>query len=225
MTPADTVARTIWGEARSTGQTGMQAVANVIANRERNPRWWGQNWVDVCTARAQFSCWNLDDPNRPKLLSVTDQDPEFRIALDLAEQAIAETLPDLTSNADHYHALGVASPSWARDSVPVYRDAWQVFYRLELPPLLNAAKESAPPMTPAPINVNTTQGTAGLAVGAAGAAVVLFSGVLQHYGLVLSPDQTSALTALLTVIFHPLGVLFLGGDTPAPADPPKPPAL
>ena len=38
LTPLSVVARTIWGEARGDGVPGMHAVANVIANRVRNPR-------------------------------------------------------------------------------------------------------------------------------------------------------------------------------------------
>ena len=43
----DLLARTIWGEARGEGQTGMQAVANVIMNRVKKGGWWGATVQDV----------------------------------------------------------------------------------------------------------------------------------------------------------------------------------
>lgn len=45
----DVVARTIWGEARREGATGMQAVACVIANRVAAPGWWPSS---LCRGRA-----------------------------------------------------------------------------------------------------------------------------------------------------------------------------
>ena len=39
----DTLARTIWGEARGEGSAGMQAVANVVMNRAAIGGWWGNN--------------------------------------------------------------------------------------------------------------------------------------------------------------------------------------
>ena len=41
----DTLARTLWGEARGEGRAGMQAVANVIRNRAARPGWWGRSVV------------------------------------------------------------------------------------------------------------------------------------------------------------------------------------
>jgi hypothetical protein len=83
----DTFARTIWGEARGEGCLGMEAVAYVIRNRVRNPRWWGKDYSSVCLAHSQFSCWNQNDPNLPKLRSVTDTDLQFKVALDVAGDA------------------------------------------------------------------------------------------------------------------------------------------
>ena len=38
----DLLARTIWGEARGDGYTGMKAVANVIMNRVQKGSWYGK---------------------------------------------------------------------------------------------------------------------------------------------------------------------------------------
>lgn len=118
----DTLARTIWGEARGEGSAGMQAVAAVILNRvaiaqEKGGYWWGANVIAVCRKPWQFSCWNGNDPNRPKLLAVDARDLHFATALRIARRAIYSTLPDPTAGATHYHAAGI-TPSWARGSPP-----------------------------------------------------------------------------------------------------------
>lgn len=109
----DIVARTIWGEARGEGYTGMQAVANVIMNRVESPGWWGTDPVSVCMKPFQFSAWNSSDANSGKAARVTTADREFRIALDIAARAVAGTLPDITGGATHYHADYVY-PNWAQ---------------------------------------------------------------------------------------------------------------
>jgi spore germination cell wall hydrolase CwlJ-like protein len=132
--PVDIMARTIWAEARGEKISGMKAVANVIWNRASNPRWWSRpdnDVVSVCLARKQFSCWNKDDPNRPKLLAVTKRDAQFKQAWGIAKKAIAGKLPDQTCNSDHYHTDAV-NPRWARGREPVKIIGRHVFHRLEL---------------------------------------------------------------------------------------------
>lgn len=117
----DTLARTIWGEARGEGTAGMEAVACVVMNRYRRPGWWSRNpdhipddtIAAVCRDPYQFSCWNPTDPNRLKVLGVTEADPLFRQALAIARRAVAGQLPDRTGGATHYYARYIAAPSWA----------------------------------------------------------------------------------------------------------------
>src|SRR3546814_14859458 len=87
--PVDLLARTIWGEARGEPVRGMEAVAAVVMNRVARPGWWGRTVASVCTKAYQFACWNEDDPNRAKLLAVTDADPIFAIARRIARRAVA----------------------------------------------------------------------------------------------------------------------------------------
>jgi len=129
----DTVARNAWGEARGCGASGMQRVINVIVNRADNPRWWGTDLVSVCLAPEQFSCRDADDKNLPQLLAVTDTDPQFRIALALAAQAVNGTLKDLTNGADSYYAGNSLVPDWAKGKLTTMIDNCHRFYRLELP--------------------------------------------------------------------------------------------
>lgn len=113
----DTIARTIWAEARGEGFQGMQAVANVIWNRfvisQQTPgrMWWGETLEEICLAKNQFSAWRLDDPNRPLAMAVTDADPQFKMALLIALKCVGGVLADITRGATHYHAKSI-KPYW-----------------------------------------------------------------------------------------------------------------
>ena len=128
--PVQVVARTAWGEARGEGVRGMRAVMNVIANRAATPCWWGRDYLTVCLKAWQFSCWNENDPNRPKLLSVTGTDPQFRDALDLAAQLISRKLPDITQGSDHYFDTRTKTPAWADSNAYRCTIGHHAFYRL-----------------------------------------------------------------------------------------------
>lgn len=115
----DVVARTLWGEARSQGETGMQAVCNVIQNRARNPGWWGKDLRSVCLASEQFSCWNANDPQASRMRGPIN-DAAFALATTIAKKAVAETLVDLTRGADHYFAETIPTPAWAYGRSPTF---------------------------------------------------------------------------------------------------------
>ena len=138
MSDLDTLARTLWAEARGEGVAGMEAVAAVIINRvnadlgkDGKPDWWGEGVTAVCRRPWQFSCWNMDDPNRDKLVSVTSKDQWFAHAIEIARRAIAGGLPDPTGGADHYCTAAVAPhTSWAMGKTPTARIGRHLFYRL-----------------------------------------------------------------------------------------------
>jgi N-acetylmuramoyl-L-alanine amidase len=115
----DTMARTLWGEARGEVPAGQRGVANVILNRvaKDKPQRFGATVENVCRKPMQFSCWNQSDPNRAKLLAVTDANEQFRQCLELARTAVNGSLSDNTRGSDHYHTAGVA-PSWSKGHVP-----------------------------------------------------------------------------------------------------------
>ncbi len=130
----DTLARTIWGEARGEGSAGMQAVACVILNRlavaqEKGGFWWGNSIIQICQKPYQFSCWNRNDPNFKQLLNVGDDDPYFATALNIARRAIYADMEDITCGADHYHAVGIL-PYWAKKAAPVTVMGRHIFYCL-----------------------------------------------------------------------------------------------
>jgi len=112
----DILARTLWGEARNQGRTGMEAVASAVLNRvkvaqRRGGYWWGNTVTEVCLKEYQFSCWNANDPNRPLLDLVDASDSVFRVALDIAQDAVSGDLTSTVGSATHYHTKAV-SPSW-----------------------------------------------------------------------------------------------------------------
>ncbi len=117
----DTLARTLYGEARGESVRGKEAVAAVVLNRvERaagRPHWWGSTVVEVCRKPWQFSCWNPNDPNRDKLLAVGPGDPQFDVCRRIARRALTGVLEDPTGGATHYHARGLM-PDWADGRSP-----------------------------------------------------------------------------------------------------------
>jgi spore germination cell wall hydrolase CwlJ-like protein len=130
MLAKEVLARTIWGEARGEGAVGMHAVANVILNRVAQPSWWGDTVESVCMKPFQFSAWNKSDLNRVKLEQVSEEDPQFRAALQIAHAAIAGELPDLTNGATHYHDKRMEiPPKWARGHEPLTTIGHHVFFK------------------------------------------------------------------------------------------------
>jgi N-acetylmuramoyl-L-alanine amidase len=130
----DTLARTIWGEARGEASGGMEAVASVILNRAAHPRWWGKDVSGVCLKPYQFSCWLENDPNRPKMLAVDEKtDAPFARALAIADSALAGTLHDATGGADSYADLRVCSPPWAKTARQTAQIGHHTFFKVELP--------------------------------------------------------------------------------------------
>ena len=129
------LARTLWGEARGEGRAGMEAVASVIINRVDWPHegslWWGSTVEEVCKKPSQFAVWNAGDPNLAPMLAVTDADPQFLTALEIARQAVARRLHDQTHGATHYYAYNTISPpSWTNGHTPTATIGGQVFYKI-----------------------------------------------------------------------------------------------
>lgn len=138
----DLATRTVYGEARGEPYTGKLAVAHVIANRVKHPRWWGRGVFGVCRKRFQFSCWNPNDPNRPKIEAVSPNDPAYIECARAVRQAFAGLDPDPTRNSDHYFVTRSPVPSWAKGREPRVIIGAHSFYGLELP-AAPAAKEGA----------------------------------------------------------------------------------
>lgn len=118
LTDQSLFARVLWGEARNQPKEGRQAIANVVMNRVNKPRWWGKNVRQVLTKPYQFSCLLISDPNRAKLMAVTQDDPIYRECYALAGMAISGALADLTSGSDSYQVVGT-NAYWSEGLTPV----------------------------------------------------------------------------------------------------------
>ena len=130
----DTLARTLWGEARFEPVRGIEAVASVVLNRvalaaEKGGWWWGDGIVPVCRKPGQFPCWNPDGAEYPRLLAVKAGEPVFDTCLRVARRAVAGVLPDATHGATHYHPAS-ALPLWARGELPTAEIGTNLFYRI-----------------------------------------------------------------------------------------------
>ncbi|MBL8275567.1 MAG: cell wall hydrolase [Pelomonas sp.] len=123
----DTLARTLWAEARGEGEKGMEAVACVVLNRAAAPRWWGRNIVEVCRKPAQFSCWNEGTSSLGALRRVTTADPDFVRALAISRRAVAGDLADFTNGALYYHTIEVL-PKWVNGCPPCFNLGRHIFY-------------------------------------------------------------------------------------------------
>lgn len=147
----DTVARTIWGEARGEPIEGQQAVASVIGNRANiaaaweahhgvpHPLFGDGHLASACLAHHggvyQFSCWNHDDPNRAKLIAVTDANQAFTQCQAIARALAAGHLADHTGGAIHYldevmtRKLYGHLPSWVSEMTQTAVIGSQTFFR------------------------------------------------------------------------------------------------
>jgi spore germination cell wall hydrolase CwlJ-like protein len=134
ITPeVDLMARTLDGEAESGGALAMRAVACVIMNRVNNPRWWGRDITSVIRMPYQFSCW-LPGIDCKRIEGLAQDDPWYLIAVGISQQAIDGQLIDITNGADSYYAKSMTKPPpWAHTAPLTYQDAWQRYYRTELP--------------------------------------------------------------------------------------------
>lgn len=131
----EALARTIYGEARGTPFYSKINVGKAIVNRARfdihgdgKPDWWGETIEGVCKSPKQFTCWNDDDVNRPKLLAVELDDPMLRVCVYAALRAIDPAFPDMTRGSTHYYAKKSPVPWWAEGKTPVLDDGHHLFF-------------------------------------------------------------------------------------------------
>lgn len=118
------LAKTMWGEARQHGVSGMNAVGHVIANRARAEKpSFGLGIKGVALKKNaagvyQFSCWNPRDPNRAKLANIDNlpkDSPDYKAwqeAKKLAVSIMNGKSADPTRGATFYHTTAI-KPYWA----------------------------------------------------------------------------------------------------------------
>lgn len=131
----DILARTIYGEARGElnhatgGIKSLHAIGWVVRNRTKQKQF-SPYIYKVCMQPKQFSCWNVNDPNRKKLLEVTFDDENFQECYLAATLVLFDRVNDCTNGADHYHSIYIGSPYWAAGKTPCAEIGHHVFYKL-----------------------------------------------------------------------------------------------
>lgn len=126
----DTLARTIWGEARGESFNGQIAVAWVVLNRLAKGGY-GTTIEEVCKKPWQFSCWNTSDPNRAKIENLVDEDHDFFRAKGIAALVMTKDFSDPTDGSTNYFADSIDPPSWSRQMVPTVTIGRHRFFRDE----------------------------------------------------------------------------------------------
>lgn len=129
----DTVilALTLWREARGESKEAVRCVYHVINNRKEyrkkhgTPRW-PTTFATVCLQKAQFSCFNADDPNNTKWPVVMD------MAFIKCLEVISNPGSDPTNGATHYYSPRpkIDAPKWAKGEYMTHREGAFVFFRL-----------------------------------------------------------------------------------------------
>ena len=120
----DTLARTLYGEAKANDIQDATAIACVVMNRVALPNW-PDDVESVCIQPYQFSCWNTSDPNRARIFKANGA--WFDKCVQIAMKAVDHQLVDPTTASTHYHTPAV-KPAWSRGKKPVYFTSGHMFF-------------------------------------------------------------------------------------------------
>jgi spore germination cell wall hydrolase CwlJ-like protein len=121
LTEEMALALTMLGEARGEEIEGRAAVGCTVRQRVLDERW-PDDYKGVCLQRSQFTCWNLNDPNRALLLNIArgvEISPLLDEATWIAQGIISGVIRDRAGfgRANHYVTrvqLDKHPPDWAR---------------------------------------------------------------------------------------------------------------
>lgn len=138
MTDVEALALTIWGEARGEVIESKVGVAMVMRNRVLNHYRGAKTFVEVCTAKAQFSAWTEEAAQmqaEQELLTgdptlARHSDPTLRLCLEIAKATIAGLLTDNTQGANHYYATSIKEPYWATGAFALVTLGHHKFYNV-----------------------------------------------------------------------------------------------
>lgn len=129
----DTLARTIWGEARGEGFNGQVAVGWVIRNRVFDGKarsWWGEGYAGVCRAPWQFSCWNANDPNSAYLRGERPIPAADYMQCHEAAVAAMTGKTDPTGGATHYYSITMKkAPKWTVGATRTCKIGRHIFFK------------------------------------------------------------------------------------------------
>ncbi|MSP43380.1 MAG: cell wall hydrolase [Alphaproteobacteria bacterium] len=135
----ETLARSLWGEARGENEDGQVAVAWVMRNRVRaardfiarqgraHPLFGDGTLVGACRAPRQVSAWNPGDPNAVKLAQIGFDDAAYCRAFAIGAQVWGGLISDPTGGTTHYHRHDI-EPVWAKSMKPTALIGAHMFY-------------------------------------------------------------------------------------------------
>ena len=109
------LAKTLWGEARGCSKDEKVAVGWVVLNRVNDKKQrFGKGIEGVILKPWQFSCFNKNDLNRPKLENPEKHDEKsWKECLEVAKSLLSGELKDPTNGATHYIAKTMKNkPAW-----------------------------------------------------------------------------------------------------------------
>jgi len=124
--PLTCLAQAVYFEARSEGEDGQKAVAQVVMNRTHMPQYAStvcgvvyQGWERATGCQFTFVCdGSLRDPSDPVA---------WGRALDVARNALAGYVYTPMLTATHYHAAWM-TPYWAGELTRIRQIGGQIFY-------------------------------------------------------------------------------------------------
>jgi spore germination cell wall hydrolase CwlJ-like protein len=107
----------LFGEARNCSEEEKIAIAYTAINRASDGKKWNGSTVkESILVPYQYSCFNINDPNRKKLMNPEIYDiKSFRECLVVAGDVLNRKYKDPTQGATHYHVSGI-NPSWSKSS-------------------------------------------------------------------------------------------------------------
>ncbi len=127
------LARMLFGEARNCSQDEKTAIAYTAVNRANDGKKWNGTTVKTALLTpSQYSCFNLNDPNRKKLMDPEKYDVKsWKECLAVAEKVLSGEYSD-SARATHYHTQNIL-PSWAKSDKMVrigrIGNSSHIFYR------------------------------------------------------------------------------------------------
>lgn len=130
----ETLARTVYGEARGLNEEEQRRVIGAILNRAADGHGGQTTVAGVCRAPKQFSCWNSNDPNYKQIgpNGVIRDPAAMQRIYDLVGNIFSEiadgSYQDLSGGARYYHTPGV-NPPWNRNMVVTVRSGNHIFFR------------------------------------------------------------------------------------------------
>lgn len=128
------LAMCIFGEGRGQSDEAKLGVANVVRTRvQARRKHYGLGWAGVILKPLQFSCFNSNDPNRPKLLEPLkwEQLPTWASCWEIARKVYQGIERDNTLGATHYFddSLAPHPPPWAARMTPTVKISALNFFR------------------------------------------------------------------------------------------------